>query len=73
MAEDSERRSGTDKAAKEKMAKGMSEAGKAEIGKAGDKDVSHGGQPGTHDMIEGMSEAGRHPTTPEDEKRTGSR
>jgi hypothetical protein len=70
MAQDKQSASGKDQAAKDQMAKGMAEAGKDEIGKAGEEDVS-GGEPGTHDVIEGMSEAGKHPTAP-DEKGPGS-
>ena len=49
------------------MAKGMAEAGKGEIGKAGKKGMTQAGKPGTDDMIEGMSEAGRDPTAPDEE------
>jgi hypothetical protein len=69
MAQDKQQASDTDKAAKDKMAKGMAEAGKGEIGKAGKKDIAQTGTPGTDDMIEGMSEAGKNPTAP-DEKGT---
>jgi hypothetical protein len=69
MAQDKQQTGGTDKAAKEKMAEGMAGAGKDEIGKAGRKDVAPSG---TDDMVEGMSEAGRNPTAP-DEKGPGRR
>jgi hypothetical protein len=70
MAKNTQSRSGTDKAAKDQMAKGMAEAGKEESGKAGKKDTTKAGTPGTHDLVEGMSEAGRNPTAP-DEKGPG--
>jgi hypothetical protein len=66
MAQDKQQTSGTDQAAKDKMAKGMAEAGKGEIGKAGEKGIAQAGTPGTDDMIEGMSEAGRNPTAPDE-------
>ncbi len=70
MAKNTKSQSGADKTAKDKMAKGMAEAGKDEIGKAGKKGTTKAGTPGTHDLVEGMSEAGRNPTAP-DEKGPG--
>jgi hypothetical protein len=70
MAENTKSQSGTDKTAKDQMAKGMAEVGKDEIGKTGKKDTTKAGTPGTHDLVEGMSEAGRNPTAP-DEKGPG--
>lgn len=62
MTQDKQSASGGDKAAKDKMAEGMSQSGKDEIGKSGGKGAGQGGAPGTDDMVEGMSEAGRNPT-----------
>ena len=64
MAKNTQSQSGTDRTAKEQMAKGMAEAGKDEIGKAGKKGTTKAGKPGTHDLVEGMSEAGRQPHRP---------
>jgi hypothetical protein len=72
MAQDKQQTSGKDKAAKDRLAEGMAEAGKDEIGKTGKKNIAQAGTPGTDDMIEGMSEAGRNPTAP-DEKGEGRR
>jgi hypothetical protein len=66
MAKNTQSQSGTDKAAKDQMAKGMAEAGKDEIGKTGKKGTTKAGTPGTHDLVEGMSEAGRNPTAPDE-------
>ena len=66
MAKNTNSPSGTDKAAKDQMAKGMAEAGKDEIGKTAKKDTTKAGTPGTHDLVEGMSEAGRNPTAPDE-------
>ena len=55
MAKNTQSQSGTDKTAKDQMAKGMAEAGKDEIGRTGKKDTTKTGTSGTHDLVEGMS------------------
>jgi hypothetical protein len=57
MAEDTKGQSDKDKAAKDKIAKGMAETGK----EAATHKEAGTGATGTDEMTKGMSEAGRHP------------